>query len=494
MPTSPIWPKTAGPRILTLVGNDLSIDVRARKTASGLARAGFAVVALGIDNVGAIPQSEWLDGALLWRTRPSADPAVSPRPVRLSRNELRDFFRFRSDRARAELQLVRRQPSHPDADSGSVNPDPQTQGDLRGRPGILQRAHLLWLRIRFKASFSAYKSLARPGKRAPRTAKWERDLPELHRYEQSLGPLIDELQPDLIHVHDVFHIGVASRAKERARRLGHQIKIVYDAHEYVPGLPIDDRRRNAYATLESQYISDADAVVTVSPGLARLIERDHGRAAEVILNAPDLDTAVTVESARLATGIPNAARMLIYVGGIAPHRGAEGLVDVVARLPSDIHLVFVSATTTGYIEELVKRSKRLGVGHRVHLAPYVAPEAVVSYMETADVSLIPLSRAVPNYEVALPNKLFQSIHAGVPVVVSDNPDMKRFVESTGIGEVFDAAAEGGMERAIEKVLDYGVPYITALREPGLVASTTWRAQSEKLFGVYRQLGIEAELS
>ena len=71
---------------------------------------------------------------------------------------------------------------------------------------------------------------------------------------------------------------------------------------------------------------------------------------------------------------------MVYVGGIAPHRGAELLLETMQYLAQDFHLVFVSASTSGYIASLRERSIKDGIAGRVHFAPFVEPEAVVSYI------------------------------------------------------------------------------------------------------------------
>lgn len=482
MPPIPTWPDRPGPRIMTLAGNNLTIDVRARKTASSLARTGYAVIALGIDELGEAPESEQRDGALIWRIQPPADPRITSRVLRWSRAEIRESLRYRSEIVRARLAVSRRYLSERIRRADAPSP-----GSL-----LWGRVRIMYLRVSFAVSFGAYKYLARPPRLAMLPGRWERDLPHLHRYEHSLGPIIDALQPDLIHVHDVFHIGVAVRAGQRALEAGRSLRVVYDAHEYVAGLPIDARRRKAYQDLEREYIGQVDAVVTVSPGLAGLLLQDYGLAARVVTNAPDASTAETTTPLRHVVGIPEDHRIAVYVGGIAPHRGAEMLIEAMNSVPPDVHLVFVAASGSSYIEGLVALAERTGVGNRVHLAPYVAPEAVVSYIQSADVSIIPLSRAIPNYEIALPNKLFQSVQAGVPVVVSDNPEMGEYVQRTGIGEVFAGGNEADLVRALTKVLENPDPYRSALSDRDLQRTTSWGEQSQVLTDLYRSLGVGPE--
>ena len=521
MPQPPSWPNESGPRILTLVGNDLTIDVRARKTASALARAGFSVIALGIDNVGSAPTSSEHDGAILYRVVPPTDPAISPRLLRFSRNELRDSFRHRADVLRRRLQVSRHYLiAHTQIEDGKQNGLFRTLGSAwsalstrlkvndRTRTRIAarvaaggrwtnrilrvtpRRSRTIVLQRRYQLTYLVYQWLARPSKRSFRQGRWRRDLPEMHRHEAALGALVDLLTPDLIHVHDIFHLGVAVRAKGRASNAGRSVKVVYDAHEFVQGLPIDPRRRSAYADLEREYIGGTDAVITVSPGLIQLLKTEYGIAARLVMNAPDMSTAAPATPIRTVAKIPDDKKILVYVGGIAPHRGAEKMIEALLSLPDDIHLVFVSASSSSYIQGLSRRAKESGIGERVHFVPYVPPEAVVAYIESADVSVIPLSRDVPNYEVALPNKLFQSIQAQVPVVVSDNPDMKSYVESTGIGEVFDGSSVTDMALAISKVLDNPGPYRMALARPQLRAEATWENQMTTLTDVYRKLDVQ----
>jgi glycosyltransferase involved in cell wall biosynthesis len=522
MPQPPSWPKESGPRILTLVGNDLTIDVRARKTASALARAGFSVIALGVDNVGNAPTSSDHDGGILFRVVPPTDPRISPRIIRMSRNELRDAFRYRADMLRGRLRVTRhyltsRTQNEKDRQnalfrslgrawwttSTRLNVSDRNRERIAWRieaegrrvNRILRvtpkKARAILLQRRYHFTYLGYKWLARPPKRSLRKGKWRRDLPEMHRYELAIGPLVDMLAPDLIHVHDIFHLGVAVRAKSRAHASDRSVKVVYDAHEFVQGLPIDPRRRSAYTDLEREYIGGADAVVTVSPGLIQLLEEEYGIDVELVMNAPDMSTAQSTIPIRQVAKIPEGGKLLVYVGGIAPHRGAERLIDALIGLPEHTYLVFVSATSSDYISGLSRRADGSGLGDRVRFVPYVPPEAVVAYIESADVSVIPLSREIPNYEVALPNKLFQSIQARVPVAVSDNPDMKQYVETTGIGEVFEGSSVADMTQAIRKILDDPEPYQVALARPELQSVATWEHQMTTLTKVYRNLNVQA---
>ena len=102
--------------------------------------------------------------------------------------------------------------------------------------------------------------------------RWRRISPELRDFELAFGPVIDHLEPAVIHAHDYHIVNVASLASKRAALLGRRVPWIYDAHEFVPGMATyggkTPRVIASYAQVEREYIRDADAVITVSPYIA----------------------------------------------------------------------------------------------------------------------------------------------------------------------------------------------------------------------------------
>jgi glycosyltransferase involved in cell wall biosynthesis len=311
------------------------------------------------------------------------------------------------------------------------------------------------------------------------------------KWEAAIGPIVDHLQPDLIHCHDIFHLGLAVRAKARAKTAGRVMRVVYDAQEFIPGLPSDPWRRAAYTSLEEEYIGGADAVITVSESLGDLLFDRYAIRPGIVMNAPERSDPVPATPLREVIGLSPEDQLLVFVGGLAPDRGAEVLLAALPPLPESVHLVFVTNAVGGYREILESEAHRLGIGNRVHFAPFVEPEAVTSYIASADASIIPLSRDVINYEVALPNKLFQSIQAGVPVVVSDNPEMARFVPAHGVGTVFAGEDAASLTAGILQVLENRETYLANLADEEMLDALSWERQSEVLIGTYDSVGVRA---
>jgi glycosyltransferase involved in cell wall biosynthesis len=90
-----------------------------------------------------------------------------------------------------------------------------------------------------------------------------------------------------------------------------------------------------------------------------------------------------------------------------------------------------------------------------------------------------------SYRYSLPNKLFESIHAGLPIVAADLPDTAEIVRRYGVGEVFDAGTPQDLAAAIQQVLADPAAYRRAAR--AAAAELTWEHEAEELVGLYTRV-------
>ena len=318
------------------------------------------------------------------------------------------------------------------------------------------------------------------------SGRWRRVMPELVDQELTLGPLLDRLQIEVIHVHDVFMLGIAARAAHRAALDGRTIKIIYDAHEYIPGVPVvPPRRVAAYCDLEREFIRDADRVITVSEPLAHWLRRDHKltRLPDVVLNAPveppaDAEVKGLREQLRLSEDVP----LLVYGGGVNRARGVGTVVEAMPQLPH-VHLAIV-ARANSVTAELQARAVELGVSDRVHLAPFVDAEVVPLYLRSASIGLSPLLHA-PNHDIAVTNKFCEYIGAGLPIITSDTPAQADLVNELDLGAVYTAGDVAGLVEAVLTVLaDRDRIAKRIADDPQLLHRFSWAAQAEVIRSVY----------
>lgn len=335
-----------------------------------------------------------------------------------------------------------------------------------------------------------------------RERAWRKLEPQLWDWELSYGPVIDKLKPDLIHANDFRMLGVGARAKIRAKARGRDIKLVWDAHEFLPGVrPWTDtlRWRPGHMALEREYVPFADAATTVSDDLAGMLQEAHKLKDRpmVVLNTPAVEHTPEELTDGLPVDAPEAdlramcevgpdVPLVVYSGAAAPQRGLSIMIEALPQLPG-VHVALVTNNhTSGYMGGLRKRAGQLGVLDRMHMLPYVPHWQVVPLLSGANVGVIPIHHW-PNHEIALITKFFEYSHARLPLVVSDVRTMSATVRATGQGEVFKAEDIDDYVRAVQAVLDDPERYRAAYDKPGLLDGWTWQAQAEVLKSVYRRV-------
>ena len=319
---------------------------------------------------------------------------------------------------------------------------------------------------------------------------WREVLPETMKYEQAFGSELKNLSPDLVHAQDIHLLGVAANYVEARNQHDRSCALIYDAHEYIRGLgSIDPQRRDAYAELETEFIGQADAVITVSNSIAERLMKDHNLLTKpfLVLNAPSQSKTKRTEaspSVRKACGIPDDVPLVIYSGGIHISRGMDLLVSSLEFLPG-VHLAMTSNRESWYIEELKDKAAKFNGVDRLHFVPYVAPEEVVPYISTATVGISPLPADVVNYDLALPNKLFDYMQAKLPIISSDCFEVSELLSKYPLGEVFDwqdpKALAAAVKAAIEKKSEISQVYESLATE---LEKFTWEYQEVELEKAY----------
>ncbi len=151
-----------------------------------------------------------------------------------------------------------------------------------------------------------------------------------------------------------------------------------------------------------------------------------------------------------------------------------------------MRLRLLGPVDSAYREELVRLARAEGVEERVEFAAPVPPSEVVATLAEADVGLALFQPTCLSHRLVLPNKLFEYVLAGLPVVGSDLPMIAKFVEEHGVGAAVDPGDADAIARALEETLrpEQNRELRAAARRAR--ASIDWREESEVLAGVYRE--------
>ncbi|MFG2084669.1 MULTISPECIES: glycosyltransferase family 4 protein [unclassified Spirillospora] len=505
-------PSASRGRIVMIVDNGVTADSRVQKAAHSAAAAGWEVHLIG--RAPGKKSRSWMLGDAHVRLIPV--PMTLGDPRRVVRAQLRRPLAY-SDEHIAEYRRRLVQSRRADLAAGRLA---LTSGASSPRA--------LWLMARRVAAKLQDRWVALRERQTESLAKARRDLHSplerlairfwqkllgdrcwrvldrtLWDWEIAYGKVIDKLRPDIIHANDFRMLGVGARAARRARAAGRDVKLVWDAHEFLPGISpwrAGPRWLPAMCAHEREYSGVADEVLTVSEALGDLLVERHGlgKRPTIVLNAPVTepvadgaeptpDEAGPVPSLRELCGVGPETPLAVYSGAAAVQRGLDVMVETLPKLP-DLHVALVvSKPNSDYVQGLLARAAELGVADRVTALGYVPFDQVVEFLSAADFGVIPIHHW-PNHEIALITKFFEYSHARLPIIVSDVKAMGEMVQATGQGEVFRADDAADYLRAAEAVLADPDRYRGVYdSRPELLREWTWEAQAEVLDGVYARL-------
>lgn len=226
-------------------------------------------------------------------------------------------------------------------------------------------------------------------------------------------------------------------------------KIVYDAHEYETELNgLHGIKKVLSKILEKSLIRFADKVITVSNTIANEYVRLYGiEKPALVLNSPFYQELKPKNIFREKFNIPMDKKIFLYQGGLMQGRGIEILIDVFKEEGfKDSMLVFMGY---GPLEKLISEESKNSSNIFYHEA--VSPEIILNYTSSADYGIALIQDISLSDRYCLPNKLFEYLLAGLPVVVSNLPEMKKFVNTHEVGKVSTNISKDGLIGAINLI-------------------------------------------
>lgn len=212
-------------------------------------------------------------------------------------------------------------------------------------------------------------------------------------------------------------------------------KIIYDTHELfceVPELKQQPFKRSIWKRIEKWIFPNLNHIITVNFSIAEIYQKEYGVAVKVVRNIPLKREGIKVKS-RDELGLPSGQNIIILQGaGINMQRGAEEAVEAMQWIKNAILLIVGSGDVIAQLQQI---KVKLGLQDKVIITGKVPYELLSQYTKIADLGLSLDKDTNLNYRYSLPNKLFDYIHAGVPVLVSELVEIGRIVEKYKIGFV-----------------------------------------------------------
>ena len=313
-------------------------------------------------------------------------------------------------------------------------------------------------------------------------------------FEIAFGPVIEQLKPDLIHINDYHLVGVGVTAARNLKKKGINTRVIYDAHELVIG--IEHQFSPIWKSEVAHFIGSVDGVICVSEFQAEIMTERYqlGTKPTIVSNAP-ITTGSRETGATIRDDLNIQGKILTYHGGATAIRGLETIVRSLEYLPEDVHLALMVSGREDFLKSLIDieaeiRDARRIDHSRLHFLPYVAPERLSHYLSTSDLTIIGLlpisSEKFGNHHIAMPNKLFESIQAKVPIVTSDMPALSSFVLENRVGTVYEAGSGTDLATKIVDLFNNPIDKKNIFTEE-LLYRCSWEHQVEKLFILYEQV-------
>lgn len=289
---------------------------------------------------------------------------------------------------------------------------------------------------------------------------------------------------DIVVAHDLPMLAVG---RALATEVG--ARLVYDSHELYSEQEFSRGQQRSWAAIERRHIQACDRVITVNPSIARELEARYGLSGvQVIYNAERV-APLTPRSWYLHErfAIPRDQQVLLYQGGLSAGRNLPELVQAMARVQSSrVHLVLLGDGQLG--QSLQRLVARQGLQGRVHLHPAVPQADLLAITGAADAGVIPYQAICLNNYYCTPNKLFEFVAAGLPILASDLPELRRLVQDNQIGTVAQLGSAAQLATAIDDFfadaerLQGWRNRLTQVRE-----ELSWQREGERLKQIYEEL-------
>jgi glycosyltransferase involved in cell wall biosynthesis len=207
--------------------------------------------------------------------------------------------------------------------------------------------------------------------------------------------------------------------------------LIYDTHELeTETVASHGLRQKLSRWIEERYIKEVDAVQVVSAGIEDWYRNRYGlKNVQTIKNYPlRRETIPRTEIFREKFAIPPDELIFCYQGRLSRGPVIDMLLEVFRRLPHNRHLVFMGfGPLAGKMEEEAKGTPN------IHFQPGVPFDQVPDYTGSADAAIVIFEDSCLSYHHVLPNKLLESLNAGVPVIASNLPEMAAELNEDGAG-------------------------------------------------------------
>lgn len=288
--------------------------------------------------------------------------------------------------------------------------------------------------------------------------------------------------PDVYHGHDLDGLLCAFPAALIKRKI-----LVYDSHEiWSDTYPFGNLKGIQWllGPLEKFLMIKVQTGITVNGSIAKVLQKKYQKNFISLYSVSD-----SFLSKKLRTDLKKLfphQKIILHLGAADEGRGMEQMIEAAKCFNDDMALVFLGGgKTEKQAQEMVSK---YNLKDKIYFLPSVQPGEIIPTIKSADLGLALTQKISSSYYYSLPNKLFQYIAAGMPVLGSNFPEYKKIILQNSIGEAVDPSKPKLIAEKIIKMLKKGNQKKYRQNLVGLAKEKyNWSIEEKKLLNFYKRL-------
>ena len=231
--------------------------------------------------------------------------------------------------------------------------------------------------------------------------------------------------------------------------------------------------KKVWEGLEKRILPKLKNCYTVSDSIATYYKEKYNTSFQVIKNLP------RTKNSTLGTfPFTTDKKIILYQGAVNIGRGLELMLETMQYLKHHVFVIIGSGDIINHLKEFVSKDIKT---NNVHFLGRLTPEEMNKLTPLADIGISLEEDLGLNYRFALPNKLFDYLHAEIPVLVSNLPEMKKIIDTHKFGEVvFDRVPKSLAEQIRKFSLKKHSEEILEAKK-----ILNWENEEEKLISIYQ---------
>ena len=258
-----------------------------------------------------------------------------------------------------------------------------------------------------------------------------------------------------------------------------QKTLVFDSHELfseIPELVTKPRIKNFWLYLEKKLIPKLKNVITVSNSIKNHYLNLYGVSATVVRNIPKIQK-IDPKEFDVNT---DEKKIILYQGAVNIGRGIELMIDTMPLLDAYLFIVIGDGDI---LKELKEKVKLQNLNNKVKFLGKKSPEELKRLTLSASIGMSLEEDLGLNYRYALPNKVFDYLHANIPVIIADLPEMRALIEKYSIGEILTERSPEVLAKIIKQMTTKSYKKELAMAKEKL----NWSKEKKKLTSIFFKL-------